>query len=177
MKLKYLALLAAMSVAGQSWALSAYEKHMGCNHEVGNCPDQGGGGGGGDGASSYTGAWIYAGSLWESFEDKQGGFDIETKLATGEKIVHLGNVAGFLIKPPPPNSNMKRSALVYGALTSAQTLAETKKKAEAEKLAAAAKAAADAAAAANKAAAVYQGPAIGSQPAGGGMVATARKKP
>lgn len=85
------------------------------------------------GGSDYTGAWIYEGSLWESFEDSQGGFDIETNLSTGKKTVHMGNVAAFLIKPPPPNSEMKRSKLVYGPMASAQTLAEAKKKAEQEK--------------------------------------------
>jgi hypothetical protein len=131
---RVLTIAAALLMASQAYALTAYEKNHGCNHEVGDCPDQnggggGGGGGGGNDASSYTGAWVYEGSLWESFEDSQGGFDIETNLSTGQKTVHMGNVAAFLIKPPPPTNKMKRSGLAYGAMTPAQTLAQAKKKA------------------------------------------------
>lgn len=178
MKFKHFAILATMLVAGHAWALSAYEKNHSCNNEVGGCSEQGGGGGVGN--SSYVDAFIAEGSLWELFSDSEGGFTIETDLSTGKKSVHIGEKAAFLIKPPPANSNMKRSALVYGAMAPAQSAAQAKQKADAKKAqeAAAAKAAADAAAAAaNKAAAVYNGPAIGTQPAGGGMVLNARKKP
>jgi len=153
MNLKHAAAVAALLITSQAYALTAAEKNHGCPPDT-ECPF-GGGNSGGGGGSSYTGAWIYEGSLWESFEDSQGGFDIETNLSTGKKTVHMGNVAAFLIKPPPPNAEMKRSKLVYGPMAPAQTLAEAKKKAEQEKAqAAAAKAAADkAAAAAAKAAA------------------------
>lgn len=136
MKLKHLALLAALMMAGQSWALTAYEKQHGCNNDGEGCAGGGGagqGGGGGNQTSAYTGAWIYEGSLWESFEDDQGGFDIETNMSTGKKTVHMGNAGAFLIKPPPPHHEMKRSSLVYGAMAPAQTLAQAKKKAEEEK--------------------------------------------
>lgn len=187
MKLKHLAMLAALMVAGQSWALTAYEKQHGCNNEAGDCAGGGGagqGGGGGYEPSSYTGAWIYGGSLWESFEDSQGGFDIETNMSTGKKTVHMGNAGAFLIKPPPANSNMKRSALAYGAMAPAQTLAQAKKKAEEEKAkkalaeAAAKKAAEDKAVAeaiqkaggAGAYSAGLGGP-LSAKPAGGGAVA------
>lgn len=180
--------VAAVWMASQAYAITAYEKNHGCNHEVGDCPDQNGGGGGGGGGgsegSSYTGAWIYEGSLWESFEDSQGGFDIETNLSTGKKTVHMGNVAAFLIKPPPPTNKMKRSGLVYGAMAPAQTLAQ----AQAKKKAADAKAfqdkmaaqdAADNKAAADKAKAdaVYKGPAINAAPGTQTSLSNARKKP
>ncbi len=151
MNTKHVLAIAALLITSQAYALTAEQKNHGCPPET-ECPFGGGSGSGGGGGSDYTGAWIYEGSLWESFEDSQGGFDIETNLSTGKKTVHMGNVAAFLIKPPPPNSEMKRSKLVYGPMASAQTLAEAKKKAEQEKAQAAAKKAQEEAAAAKKAA-------------------------
>ncbi len=189
---RVLIIATAMLMASQAYALTAYEKNHGCDHEFGNCPDQGagggggGGGGGGNDASSYTGAWVYEGSLWESFEDSQGGFDIETNLSNGKKTVHMGNVAAFLIKPPPPNSNMKRSGLFYGAMAPAQTLAQAQAKKKAADAAAkafqekmAAQDAADNKAAADKAKAdaVYKGPAISAAPGVQTSLSNARKKP
>lgn len=192
MNTKHVLAIAALLITSQAFALTAIQKQQGCDGDVGNCSGGlGPAGGGGDG-SAYTGAWIYGGSLWESFEDSQGGFDIETNMSTGKKTVHMGNAGAFLIKPPPANSEMKRSKLVYGPMVSAQTLAEAKKKAEQEKAqaaaaqkaqaeAVAAKKAADAKAAAEaiqKAGGVgaysagMAGP-VSAQPAGGGAVSAA----
>lgn len=152
MNTKHMLAIAALLITSQAFALTAIQKQQGCDGDVGNCSSGlGPAGGGGDG-SAYTGAWIYGGSLWESFEDSQGGFDIETNMSTGKKTVHMGNAGAFLIKPPPANPQMKRSLLVHGPLVPAQTLAEAKKKAEQEKAqAAAAQASGAAAAAAQKA--------------------------
>jgi hypothetical protein len=193
MNTKNVLVIAALLITSQAYALTAAEKNHGCPPDT-ECPF--GGGNSGGGGSDYTGAWIYEGSLWESFEDSQGGFDIETNLSTGKKTVHMGNVAAFLIKPPPPNSEMKRSKLVHGPLAPSQSLAETKKKAEQKaqaeaiaKKAAADKAAADKLAAekaaaeklaAEKAAALkaanYAGPPLSTSPAAG-LSQAARKKP
>lgn len=152
MNTKHVLAIAALLITSQAFALTAIQKQQGCDGDVGNCSGGLGPGGGGGDSSAYTGAWIHSGSLWESFEDSQGGFDIETNLSTGKKTVHMGNAGAFLIKPPPPNSEMKRSKLAYGPLASMQTLAEAKKKAEQEKAQAAAKKAQEEAAAAKKAA-------------------------
>jgi hypothetical protein len=153
MNTKHVLAIAALLITSQAFALTAIQKQQGCDGDVGNCSSGLGPAGGGSGeASSYTGAWIYGGSLWESFEDSQGGFDIETNMSTGKKTVHMGNAGAFLIKPPPANAQMKRSQLVHGPLVPALTLAEAKKKAEQEKAqAAAAQASGAAAAAAQKA--------------------------
>lgn len=144
MKLKQLALLATLMVAGQSWAMTPYEMLHSCDHFSGNCPDQSGGGGSGSGggisneASSYVSAFISEGSLWEIFSDSKGSFTIETELNGGKKKVHFVDNAAYLIKPPPANPQMKRSALVYGALAPAMTAEQAKKKADEQKAQAAA---------------------------------------
>ena len=43
-------------MSSQAFALTPYEKSHGCNHEVGDCPDQGGGGGS-SGIGSGSGGW------------------------------------------------------------------------------------------------------------------------
>jgi hypothetical protein len=197
MNTKHLLAVTALLISSQGWALTAQQKNMGCPPDT-ECPfnSLNAPGGGGGEMSVFTGSWMYGGSHWESYEDSQGGFDIETT-PDGKVKVHMGNAGAFLIKPPPKKSEMSRSKLAAGAFSPALTLAQTKKKAEDEKAAAAAKAAQEAAAkaaaekaakaaadkaaadaaAANKAAAVYTGPALSAQPAGGGVVLGARKKP
>lgn len=198
MNTKHVLAVAAVLISSQAFALTAHQKHMGCTNEGANCgvgASTGGGVGGGE-AARYTQAYIIMGSLWETYEDSQGEFDIETNLSTGKKTVHFGGKAAFLIKPPPANSNMKRSALVHDALAPAPTLAQAqaKKKADEEKAkaAAAAKVAADnasagaaataaaklaadkAAAEAAKAPRVYT---VNAAPAGGGAMQGALIKP
>lgn len=188
MKLKHLAILAALMMAGQSWALTAYEKQHGCNNDGEGCAGGGGagqGGGGGYESSQYVAAFISEGSLWEMFSDSQGGFTIETDLGSGKKKVHIGEKAAYLIKPPPANSQMKRASLVYGAMAPALSAEAAKKKAEEEKAKKAqAEAAAAQKAAENKAVAdaiqkaggagAYSaglGAPASAKPAGGGVVA------
>jgi hypothetical protein len=153
MNTKHVLAIAALLITSQAFALTAIQKQQGCDGDIGNCSSGLGPAGGGSGeAATYNTAYIILGSLWESFEDSQGEFEIETNLTTGKKTVHFGGKAAFLIKPAPPTTQMKRSQLAYGALASAQTLAEAKKKAEQEKAqAAAAQASGAAAAAAQKA--------------------------
>lgn len=191
MKLKHIALLAALMMAGQSWALTAYEKQHGCNNEGEGCAGGGGagqGGGGGYEPSQYVSAFISEGSLWEIFSDSKGSFTIETELSGGKKKVHMGVNAAYLIKPPPANAQMKRASLVYGAMAPALTTEAAKKKADEEK---AKKAQAEAAAAAQKAAennaaaaAIQKAGSLGAysaglggpvsaKPAGGGVIAGA----
>jgi hypothetical protein len=189
MNTKHILAVTALLISSQGWALTAQQKTMGCPPDV-ECPfnSLNAPGGGGE-MSVFTGSWMYGGSHWESYEDSQGGFDIETT-PDGKVKVHMGNAGAFLIKPPPKGSEMSRSKLVTGPFSPALTLALAKKKAEDEKAAAAAKAAQEAAAkaaaeksaklaaeAANKAAGVYTGPALSAQPDGGGVVLGARKKP
>jgi hypothetical protein len=187
MNTKHILAVTALLFSAQGWALTAQQKNMGCPPDT-DCPfnSLNAPGGGGGEMSVFTGSWMYGGSHWESYEDSQGGFDIETT-PDGKVKVHMGNAGAFLIKPPPKGSEMTRSKLVMGAFSPAPTLAQAKKKAEQEQAAkiaqeAAAKAAAEKAAkaaaeAANKAAAVYTGPALNAQPAGGGVLLGARKKP
>lgn len=146
MKLKQLALLATLMVAGQSWALTPYEMLHSCDHFSGNCPDQNGGGGGGGGisneASSYDEAFIYDGQLWEVFHDSKGSFVIQTDLSTKKKTVTQGNYpTAYMIKSAPPTTQMRRSALVLGDVTTAMTVEQAKKKKAAEEKAQAAAAA------------------------------------
>jgi hypothetical protein len=152
MKLKHIAIMAALMMAGQSWALTAYEKNHGCNTEGEGCANGSlGGGGGGNVTATPTEVWVYGGSVWEGYEDSEGGFEIETNLSTGKKTVHFVDKAALLIKPAPPREKMKRSELVYGTLVTAESLAQAKKKAEEAKAQAAAQASGAAAAAAQKA--------------------------
>ena len=134
MKLKYALALITVLAASQASALTAIQKQQGCDGDVGNCSGGLGPAGGGSGEySTYASAYIIAGSLWETFYDSKGDYDIETNLTTGKKTVHMQDKAAFLIKPPPPKDQMKRSALVYGPLMPAQTLAQAKQADEAEK--------------------------------------------
>ena len=154
MKLKYSLLLVIVLAASQAAALTANQRYKGCTEDGTGCGFGDSAGqspnGGGD-YSTYAQAYIIAGSLWETFYDKQGDYDIETNLTTGKKTVHMSDKAAFLIKPPPPNHLMKRSALVYGPLMPAPTLAQAKE--AAAKVAGAAAAGAAAQAASQKAAA------------------------
>jgi hypothetical protein len=139
MKLKHLAILAALLVAGQSFALTAYQKQHGCNNEGEGCAGGGGAGPGGGGSNQsydYEEAFIYDGKLWENFKGKDDNdrFTILTDLKTNKKTVIGAEGSAYrLIGTPPPNSDMKRSELVLGEKVSAMTMAQAKKKEAEEK--------------------------------------------
>ncbi|WP_431096208.1 hypothetical protein [Polaromonas aquatica] len=167
MNTKHVLAIAALLITSQAFALTAHQKQQGCDGDVGNCSSGLGPAGGGSGeASQYVSAFISEGSLWEMFADSQGGFTIETELSGGKKKVHIHDKAAYLIKPPPANSQMKRSALVYGPMAPALSAEAAKKKAEQEKAQAAAAAAKKAAEAKALAEAVQNAGGLGAYSAG-----------
>ena len=167
--------IAFILMGTQAFALTANEKSHGCNHEVGDCPDQNGGGGGG-GESNTNIVNIYDG-YWIAADGKSAGYDDWTTVA--KKGSNTAGSAFKIIpgkKPDFANLPMAKGLTpqAFKDYLAAKKAAEDKAAAEAAAKAAAAKAATEAA---NKAGGVYTGPAIVSQPAGGGTVARGRTKP
>jgi hypothetical protein len=180
MKTKSVLAIAALLITSQAYALTAYEKKIGCNHEVGDCPEQGGGGGGADpGQSTYLGSTPYGdGGRTDYFTDNFGewwvtSFD-DGSVQTGHdqdygpkmKIIKPTKRPSY--KPGEMTKGPKRTFALAQQAAAAKAAAD---KATADKKAA------EAAAAAMKAAAVYTGKPISAQPGVTGMVQGARKKP
>jgi hypothetical protein len=153
MNTKHVLAVTALLITSQAYALTAYEKNHGCNHEVGDCAfggnGSGGGGGGGSDPGPATSMGVFGtadGGMVEFFTDSQGEWWVETS-KNGDVQVGFDQDYGPKTKKKLPQGS-KRPKYQAGEMTKgpAKTFAAAK--------AAAAKAAADkAAAAAAKAAA------------------------
>jgi hypothetical protein len=176
--------LAAFFMTSQAYALTAYEKNHGCNHDVGDCPDQGtsGGGGGGDyGPSGFLGSVSDGnGGTVDFYSDSGGEWWVENH-SDGTSQVGWDESAGpKMHKKMPQQSGGKRpkytKAMMTPAAKKSYAAAQQKAAADAAK-AAADKAAADKAAAEKAAKYANEHPTV--PLATGGAVSSpgARKKP
>lgn len=145
MKIKHALALTAILATCHVHALTPAEMILSCPPESGFCPTDAGGGGGDQ--STFLGSWMGAGSHWDSFVDKDGEWDIETRPDGSTKVYFWDKQkTAFLIKKPMPGAPMKRSALVTGPFTPSLSKAQIKAQAEEQAKINAAKAAGAAAA-------------------------------
>jgi hypothetical protein len=161
----------AIFTASHVYALTAAEKRIGCNNEVGGCSEQGGGGD--YGPSGYVGSVDRGDGSSIDFYSDSGGDWWVINGSDGNSQVGWDESAGpKMYKKMPKNPGGKRPNYKKSEMTfmAKKTLSDEQQKAAAAK--AKAKAEAD-----NKAAGVYVGPAISPSPAGAGMVMGGRKKP
>ena len=187
MKAMYILAAATVLITSQAHALTAYEKNHGCNHEVGDCPDQGGGGGGGGGEpSNYMGSFPYGdGGRTDFFHDSQGEWWVTT-FEDGSVGYGFDNYYGPKLKKKAPTKNEKpkRPKFAPGEATKGPLKTFASSQADAAKVAADKKAKADALAAAEKKAAeeakqkkANENPTLGSSKVSVGVKPPANKRP